>query len=127
LTPHPIVPSVQALRLSATARSRTSVGAITNLMSVDAQKLHDLVVFIHTVWDVPLMVTVCVVLLWQTVGPAALAALAVLTALLPLNAVFVGGMIRKLQVGRPTQLVSRCIYLLSNTLIMNKVILFVHG
>ena len=45
------------------------------------------------------MVVVCVVLLWQTVGPAALAGLAVLLVLLPINAVFVGGRIRKLQVG----------------------------
>ncbi|KAI0214567.1 Multidrug resistance-associated protein 1 [Lamellibrachia satsuma] len=87
----------KALRLSASARTHTTVGAITNLMAVDAQKLHDLVVFIHTLWDVPLMVVVCVVLLWQTVGPAALAGLAVLLVLLPINAVLVGGRIRKLQ------------------------------
>ena len=55
-------------------------------------------VFMHTLWDIPLMVIVCVVLLWQTVGMAAVAGLAVLMVILPFNAIYVGGKIRKLQV-----------------------------
>lgn len=40
----------KSLRLSSAARQHTSTGEITNLMSVDAQRLQDLTPYLHGIW-----------------------------------------------------------------------------
>ena len=55
----------QALRLTNASRRTTTVGEIVNLMSIDAQKLHDVCNNMHEIWACPIIVVVSMVLLWQ--------------------------------------------------------------
>ena len=89
--------SQQALRLSTSARRKTSVGEIINLMSVDAQKLQDAPVYLHGIWVAPLVVVLCMYFLWQQLGPSAFAGLLFVLFMIPLNCAFAEKM-RKLQV-----------------------------
>ena len=55
----------QALRLSNASRRTTTVGEIVNLMSVDAQKIHDIFANIHEFWASPISVAVALYMMWQ--------------------------------------------------------------
>lgn len=63
------------------------MGEIVNLMSVDAQRFMDLTTYIHTIWSGPLQICLALYFLWQTLGPSALAGIAVMVLLIPINAV----------------------------------------
>ena len=78
--------SFQALRLSNTSRRSATVGEITNLMSVDAQRLMDLCTSIHLVWSAPLQMCIAMYFLWMTLGPSILAGVGVMICVIPLNA-----------------------------------------
>uniref|UniRef100_A0ACB8FL16 Uncharacterized protein n=1 Tax=Sphaerodactylus townsendi TaxID=933632 RepID=A0ACB8FL16_9SAUR len=73
------------LVLSAAAKKAATVGEIVNLVSVDAQKLADLIVYFNGTWVAPVWIVVCFVFLWQLLGPSALTSVAVFLFLLPLN------------------------------------------
>ena len=88
----------QSLRLSSAARKQTTVGEVVNLMSVDAQRLQDFPQITSVLFTVPILIVISVVLVWQIVGAASLASVAVLAILLPLNGVWIANQIRKLQV-----------------------------
>jgi hypothetical protein len=66
-------------------------------MSVDAQKLQDAPVYLHFIWSAPITIIVCLVMLWEQLGPAVLAGLGVLILMIPVNAV-IAGKIKKYQV-----------------------------
>lgn len=72
-----------SMRLSSAARHNTSVGQTTNLMSVDTEKLYMACRFAHFVWLTPFMTVVVGALLTATIGPAALAGLALIVLLWP--------------------------------------------
>ncbi|XP_060117019.1 ATP-binding cassette sub-family C member 6 [Heteronotia binoei] len=73
------------LVLSAAAKKTTTVGEIVNLVSVDVQKLTDLIVYFNGTWLAPVRIIICFVFLWQLLGPSALTSVAVFLFLLPLN------------------------------------------
>nr|XP_056722539.1 ATP-binding cassette sub-family C member 6-like [Euleptes europaea] len=73
------------LVLSAAAKKTTTAGEIVNLVSVDVQKLTDLLVYFNGTWLAPVRIVVCFVFLWQLLGPSALTSVAVFLLLLPLN------------------------------------------
>ncbi|XP_025025911.1 multidrug resistance-associated protein 6 isoform X2 [Python bivittatus] len=73
------------LVLSNAAKKSTSVGEIVNLVSVDVQKLMDLVIYFNGTWLAPIRIIICFVFLWQLLGPSALTAVIVFLVLLPLN------------------------------------------
>ncbi|BFZ17907.1 hypothetical protein BsWGS_20945 [Bradybaena similaris] len=77
----------KTLRLSSSAKRSSTVGEIVNLMSVDAQRFMDLTTYIHTIWSGPLQICLALYFLWQTLGPSALAGIAVMVLLIPINAV----------------------------------------
>ncbi|CAG5122310.1 unnamed protein product, partial [Candidula unifasciata] len=77
----------KTLRLSNSAKKTSTVGEIVNLMSVDAQRFMDLTTYIHTIWSGPLQICLALYFLWQTLGPSALAGIAVMVLLIPINAV----------------------------------------
>ncbi|CAI5792166.1 resistance-associated 6-like isoform X1 [Podarcis lilfordi] len=73
------------LAMSDTAKKATTEGEIVNLVSVDVQKLTDLITYFNGTWLAPIRIIVCFVFLWQLLGPYALTAIAVFLFLLPLN------------------------------------------
>ncbi|KAH9518524.1 Multidrug resistance-associated protein 1 [Bulinus truncatus] len=77
----------KTLKLSNAAKRSSTVGEIVNLMSVDAQRFMDLTTYLHTIWSGPFQIGVALYFLFQTLGPSALAGVAVMILLIPLNAV----------------------------------------
>lgn len=85
------------MRLSNSARKASTVGEIVNLMSVDAQKIMDLLPYLHMVWSAPLQIALALYMLWMTLGPSVLAGIVIMILLVPLNGVF-ANILKKLQV-----------------------------
>ncbi|NWX07780.1 MRP1 protein, partial [Caloenas nicobarica] len=73
------------LVMSNASRKAATVGEIVNLVSVDVQKLMDLVIYFNGTWLAPIRIIICFVFLWQLLGPSALTSIAVFLFLLPLN------------------------------------------
>ena len=82
-----VVTSVYAksLVLSAGALGRKSVGEITNLMAVDSTRLQELTPYLHAVWYSFFQIAIALVLLWQQVGSASIAAITVIILTIPLT------------------------------------------
>ncbi|XP_014108088.1 PREDICTED: multidrug resistance-associated protein 6-like isoform X2 [Pseudopodoces humilis] len=73
------------LVMSNSSRKAATPGEIINLVSVDVQKLMDLIIYFNGTWLAPTRIIICFVFLWQLLGPPALTAIAVFVFLLPLN------------------------------------------
>ncbi|XP_021950748.1 multidrug resistance-associated protein 1 [Folsomia candida] len=86
----------KALVVSNAAKKDSTVGEIVNLMSVDTQRLMDLTSFIHMIWTAPIQIGLSIYFLYQALGPAVFAGLAVMILLIPLNG-FIATKIRAVQ------------------------------
>uniref|UniRef100_A0A8C9U6D6 ABC-type glutathione-S-conjugate transporter n=1 Tax=Scleropages formosus TaxID=113540 RepID=A0A8C9U6D6_SCLFO len=75
----------KSLIISSAARKTCTVGEIVNLVSADTQKLMDFVVYFNAVWLAPIEITLCLFFLWQHLGPSALAGIATVILIFPLN------------------------------------------
>lgn len=75
----------KSLRLSNSARKKFTTGQITNLVSVDAQRLMDTFPFLAILWAAPYQTFLGMFFLYQELGPSALAGVAVLATLMPIN------------------------------------------
>ncbi|XP_051014284.1 ATP-binding cassette sub-family C member 3 [Acomys russatus] len=75
----------KALVITNSVKRESTVGEMVNLMSVDAQRFMDVSPFINLLWSVPLQVILAIYFLWQILGPSALAGVAVIVLLIPLN------------------------------------------
>ncbi|XP_065540276.1 multidrug resistance-associated protein 1 isoform X5 [Lathamus discolor] len=73
------------LVMSNASRKAATVGEIVNLVSVDVQKLMDLIIYFNGTWLAPIRIIICFVFLWQLLGPSALTSVVVFLFLLPLN------------------------------------------
>ncbi|NWV38486.1 MRP6 protein, partial [Grantiella picta] len=73
------------LVMSNASRKATTIGEIVNLVSVDIEKLMDLIIYFNGTWLAPIRIIICFVFLWQLLGPSTLTAIAVFLFLLPLN------------------------------------------
>lgn len=62
------MPILQVLRISNGAKKTFTTGDITNLMSVDAQRFYDLILFLNMVIAVPLTVLAAMYFLWELIG-----------------------------------------------------------
>ena len=71
-------------------------------LTVDAQRLADLLPFINLVWSTPLQITVAMSLLYRELGGSVFAGLGVMILLLPLNGIF-GAIQRKFQIKQMAQ------------------------
>eukprot|EP00961_Rhodomonas_salina_P116024 1561280-Rhodomonas_salina.4 len=92
--PQPLVP-VQTRAVSSYARASTdrasghtrqykSLGELVNLMSVDVQRLTDLVPYLHNLlWSSPLQILLAMYLLFRLVGVASLVGFGVMIAVIP--------------------------------------------
>uniref|UniRef100_A0A3B3ZZD4 ABC transmembrane type-1 domain-containing protein n=1 Tax=Periophthalmus magnuspinnatus TaxID=409849 RepID=A0A3B3ZZD4_9GOBI len=76
----------KALVITNAARRSSTVGEMVNLMSVDAQRIMDLITYINMLWSAPLQVVLALYFLWQTLGPSVLAGVAVMVLMVPVNA-----------------------------------------
>lgn len=76
----------KSIRLSNEARSVRSTGDIVNHMAVDTDRLSDLVVYGQQLWSAPCQVVICMALLVQLLGYSAFAGVAVMVAMIPVNA-----------------------------------------
>uniref|UniRef100_A0AAR2ILI6 ABC-type glutathione-S-conjugate transporter n=1 Tax=Pygocentrus nattereri TaxID=42514 RepID=A0AAR2ILI6_PYGNA len=87
----------KSLVISSAARRTCTVGEIVNLVSADTQKLMDFVVYFNAVWLAPIEIGLCLFFLWQHLGPSALAGIATVIFIFPLNGL-IAKMRSKLQV-----------------------------
>lgn len=75
----------KALVLSTAAMSTRTTGEITNLMSVDSTRLQELSPYLHAVWYSFYQISIALYFLWQQMGVASLAGIAVILLLIPLT------------------------------------------
>jgi ATP-binding cassette subfamily C (CFTR/MRP) protein 1 len=87
----------KSLRMSPVARQDTPVGKIVNLMQLDASRLESLTTQIHVIWDSPYQILGYMVLLGVFLGWSALAGLASMVLLIPLQMFFMKRMGRRRQ------------------------------
>ncbi|KAI9024263.1 P-loop containing nucleoside triphosphate hydrolase protein [Hyaloraphidium curvatum] len=76
----------KTLRLSPGARVEFTAGKTVNLMSVDTSRLDAASSQLHQLWSAPLVVSVAIVILLVQLGPPALAGLALLIVMVPVQA-----------------------------------------
>jgi len=82
----------KALFLSAAERQIRSMGEITNLISVDAQRLQDLTTYLHAIWYSFLQISLAIYFLWQQLGPSCLAGVVIILVMMPVTKTVAGYM-----------------------------------
>jgi ABC-type multidrug transport system fused ATPase/permease subunit len=87
----------KALRLSSEGRATKTTGDIVNHMAVDQQRLSDLTQFGTQLLSAPFQMVLCMVSLYQLVGPSMFAGIGVMIFMIPLNGV-IARMMKKLQI-----------------------------
>jgi ATP-binding cassette subfamily C (CFTR/MRP) protein 1 len=75
----------KALVLSAGERQTRTLGEITNLMSIDAQRLQDLTNYLHALWYSPLQIALALFFLWQQMGASSMGGVAVIVVMIPVT------------------------------------------
>ncbi|XP_066253825.1 multidrug resistance-associated protein 1-like isoform X2 [Euwallacea similis] len=75
----------KALRISNSARKNKTVGEIVNLMASDAERFQEFAIHLPLTWSAPLEITLAIYFLWQEIGVASLAGVALLILLIPVN------------------------------------------
>ncbi|KAI1280800.1 Multidrug resistance-associated protein 1 [Halotydeus destructor] len=86
----------KALVLSNSSRKGTTVGEIVNLMSVDSQRLFDVMNYLNLLWSAPLQIGLALYFLWLELGWATMAGVVVMVVMIPLNGL-VAKMTEKMQ------------------------------
>ena len=76
----------KALTISSAAQQRSTVGEMVNIMAVDIQRIQDFTSYCWVIWSGPLQVTIGMVLLFRTLGPAVFAGLVFMILSMILNA-----------------------------------------
>lgn len=75
----------KSLRLAPAAQQKATTGETINLMSADATRIVEAMLFINTVWISPTVIVIALVLLVLEIGVAATAAVGMMLLLLPLQ------------------------------------------
>jgi ABC-type multidrug transport system fused ATPase/permease subunit len=89
----------KALKLASGERNARTTGEITNLMSVDAQRLQDLTPYLHAIWYSFLQIGLSIYFLWQELGASCLGGVAVIIVMMPVTkkvGKYLGGLQKKL-------------------------------
>jgi len=87
----------KAIRMSSSSRKDSTVGEIVNLMAVDAQRFMDLTTYLNMIWSAPLQIALAIYFLYDILGVAVFAGLAVMILLIPVNGVLANAT-KKLQI-----------------------------
>lgn len=77
----------KALVLSNETKQESSTGDIVNLMSVDTQRLQDLIQNLQIVWSGPFQIVLCLYSLYNLIGVSMWAGVFVMVIMIPLNGV----------------------------------------
>jgi len=77
----------KSLSLSNDGRQAKSTGDVVNLMSVDTQRLQDVSQYAQIVWSAPFQITLCLISLYNLVGPSMLAGLGIMIIMIPINGI----------------------------------------
>ncbi|KNE54789.1 hypothetical protein AMAG_00743 [Allomyces macrogynus ATCC 38327] len=80
-----LIGQVYAKALKAKNKNQ-NVGQIMNLMQIDANKILELSAYLHYFFSTPLQIIICIVALYRVLGWASFAGVAVMLAVIPLNA-----------------------------------------
>lgn len=76
--------------MSSKARQQRTVGEIVNLMSIDAQRLQDVVTWMYSIYTAPIQISLALGLLYRFLGPSIFAGFGAMVLLIPLNVVAAG-------------------------------------
>ena len=71
--------------MSSKARKNRTVGEIVNHISVDAQRLLDLVTYLYAIYTAPLQIALALGLLYRFMGPSVFAGFGVMVLIIPFN------------------------------------------
>uniref|UniRef100_A0A0X3Q2S8 ABC-type glutathione-S-conjugate transporter n=2 Tax=Schistocephalus solidus TaxID=70667 RepID=A0A0X3Q2S8_SCHSO len=77
----------KTLKLSSESRGDYTAGQIVNFLTVDVDRLLEVMTYIHVTWTALIQFTVAVSLLWAQLGVSMLAGLAVMILFFPLNGI----------------------------------------
>lgn len=75
----------KALVLNNASRRQSTAGEMVNLMSIDTQRIVNLVTYINMLWSSPLQIVIAIYFLSVTMGISILAGVGVLVLLIPVN------------------------------------------
>ena len=75
----------KTLRLSTQSKRVHSTGSISNLYTVDVERIVSVTVALHNLWALPLQIILCMILLYEAVSTAMFAGLGVICVLLIIN------------------------------------------
>ncbi|CAL1527543.1 unnamed protein product [Lymnaea stagnalis] len=75
----------KALTVSSSAKKGSTIGEIVNLMSVDCQRLQEIMTIFFFMWTTPLQILIAVVFLYLTIGPSVLTGVGLLLLMVPIN------------------------------------------
>ena len=73
----------QSLLLSQKALGQTTIGQMVNLLSNDVNRFDFSVLLLHYLWVGPLQALICVVILYQLIGPSCFAGFSILILFVP--------------------------------------------
>lgn len=93
----------KALTLSSSERQARRLGEITNLMSIDAQRLQELMNYLHALWYSPLQIGLALYFLWQQLGFSSLGGVLVIVVMIPVTkytAQWMAGMQKRLMAAK---------------------------
>ena len=82
----------KSLSIDSSYYNHHPIGQITNLMSVDVQRLQDAITFLHAIWYSFLQIGLALYFLWQQLGPSCLAGVAVILCSIPITAIMASWM-----------------------------------
>lgn len=77
----------KSLRLSNEAKQESNTGDIVNLMSVDVQRLQDLLQNLQIIWSGPFQIILCLYSLYNLLGSPMFAGVFIMIVMIPLNGV----------------------------------------
>eukprot|EP00761_Pharyngomonas_kirbyi_P013067 gb/GECH01013094.1/.p1 GENE.gb/GECH01013094.1/~~gb/GECH01013094.1/.p1 ORF type:complete len:1376 (+),score=357.92 gb/GECH01013094.1/:1-4128(+) len=75
----------KSLGLSNSAKQGKTTGEIVNLMSIDTQRISDLLTYLHMSWSGAVQITICLIFLFNLIGWATIAGVVVMILLIPLQ------------------------------------------
>lgn len=75
----------KSTRLSNEGRAAKSTGDIVNLQAVDTQRLQDITQYGQQIWSAPFQIILCMLSLYQLLGPSMFAGVVIMILMIPLN------------------------------------------